>query len=664
MGKVLAALIFGIVALPAGAVVPASVAAPASAAAPANAAAPGGAPPSVSGTGAPSGDLSALRDKMDASKTGADREKLPGAAVYHGLCQHCHEGQAPKAPSRTFIEMMTPEAIDRALTVGIMKAQAAALTDADKRNVAEYLSGTPFGAPKPPTAPRCSGSAARFDLAHEPDIVGWGFGPENTHYIPGSMAELAPADIPRLKLKWAFAYPATVRARSRPTFAYGALYVGSQNGVVYALDAQSGCIRWSFETTAEVRTSVLVPPTRGRIKRAFFADLIGRVYAVDATTGRELWRQRVDEHPSATVTGAPVYYEGTVYVPLSSLEEATVDPGYPCCTFRGSIVALDAATGKLRWKRYTIEDTPRETGVTKVGTKIFSPSGAAIWNSPTIDTKRGLLYVGTGNNYTGPANERSNSVLALDLKTGRIAWSWQIVAGDAWNVGCMVGLDSCPKDPGPDYDIGSGALLAKLPDGSERILVGLKSGKVFAIDPDHHDRALWTNRVGRGSIQGGIQFGMAFDGERLYVPISDMGDSKDASSKQRDRSAGPPRPGLYALDPATGRMLWTSAADDACRGRAFCDPGILASIAAIPGAVFAGHMDGRLRAYDAATGRVLWQSDTTATVTALGGGIAHGGSIGGGGPVVYHGIVYANSGYGLYFHMPGNLLAAYSVDGK
>ena len=658
MGKMLAGLILGIVSLSA------SAAPAASAAAPASAPPPAATPPPFSDRGASSDDLSALRDKMDASKTGTDREKLPGAAIYHGLCQHCHEGQALKAPSRTFIEMMTPEAIDRALTLGIMKAQAAALTDADKRNVAEYLSGTPFGAPKPPTAPRCSGSAAHFDLGREPDIVGWGFGPENTHFIPGNIAELAPTDIPRLKLKWAFAYPATVRARSRPTFAYGALYVGSQNGVVYALDAQSGCIRWSFETTAEVRTSVLVPATGGRTKRAFFADLIGRVYAVDATTGRELWRRRADEHPSATVTGAPVYYEGTVYVPLSSLEEATVDPGYPCCTFRGSVVALDAATGKLRWKRYTIDAAPRETGVTQVGTKIFSPSGAAIWNSPTLDTKRGLLYVGTGNNYTGPANERSNSILALDLKTGRIAWAWQIVAGDAWNVGCMVGLDSCPKNPGPDYDIGSGALLATLPDGSERILVGLKSGMVIAIDPDHHDRALWTNRVGRGSIQGGIQFGMAFDGERLYVPISDMSDSKDASSKERDRSAGPPRPGLYALDPATGGLLWKSAADDACRGRAFCDPGILASIASIPGAVFAGHMDGRLRAYDAATGRVLWQADTTPLGKALGGGMAHGGSIGGGGPVVYHGTVYANSGYGLYFHMPGNLLAAYSVDGK
>ena len=264
----------------------------------------------VAGAAAPAAgpapdDLGALRQKMDASKAGVDREKLPGASIYHQRCQHCHEGQVAKAPSRTFVEMMTPEAIHRALAVGIMRTQAGGLSDQDERNVAEYLSGVPFGAPKPPSAPRCAGAALRFDLAREPDVVGWGFGPENTHFVPKSAAGLTPADIPRLKVKWAFSYPASVRARSQPTFAFGALYVGSQSGSVYALDAASGCIRWTFETTAEVRTPIVIPAHQGASKRAFFGDLIGRVYALDAATGHELWRQRVDEHPSATITGAP-----------------------------------------------------------------------------------------------------------------------------------------------------------------------------------------------------------------------------------------------------------------------------------------------------------------------------------------------------------------------
>jgi polyvinyl alcohol dehydrogenase (cytochrome) len=495
---------------------------------------------------------------------GADRDRMPGATVYREHCQRCHEGQAAKAPNRVFIQMMTPEAIHLSLTTGIMKTQAEPLSPADKLAVAEYLSGTALGAARIAPAPACTGAAANFDLARPARIVGWGFTPDNDHFIPADVAGLAAAEIPRLGLKWAFAYPSTMRVRSRPTFAFGALYTGSQDGTVYALDAKSGCIRWTFQTTAEVRTPVLVPPAGGDgPPLAFFGDLIGRVYAVEATTGRERWRVKADDHPSATITGSPVYHRGVLYVPVSSLEEAAAEPGYPCCTFRGSVIALDAQSGRVLWKTYTIAEEPRQVGRTASGTPIFAPSGAAIWNTPTLDAKRGLLYVGTGNNYTGPANDRSNAVLALDLGTGAIRWTWQVVAGDAWNVGCMIGSDSCPEDPGPDYDIGSGTMLVALPGGADRVLVGLKSGMALALDPDAPAKgALWTNRVGRGSIQGGIQFGMAYDGARLYVPIADMANSMDASSAARDAAAGPPRPGLYALDPSDGKLLWSTPTDD------------------------------------------------------------------------------------------------------
>lgn len=614
---------------------------------------------------ASSDDLGKLKQQMDSSKTSVDRESLPGAAIYHARCEICHAGQAPKAPSRTFLDMMAPEAIYTAVSSGIMQQQAAGLTDADKRHVAEYLSGTPFGAVVVPPAPTCVGKAAKFDLTQQPDIVGWGFTPGNTHSISADIAHLEAKDIPRLKVKWVLGYPHAVRARSRPTFAYGALYVGSQDGVVYALDAKSGCIRWTFKTSAEVRTPVVIPAGQSTgVKRAYFGDLIGRVYAVDALTGRELWRTRVEEHPSATITAAPIAYGDSVYVGVSSLEEATVVATYPCCTFRGSVVALDGATGKVRWKRYTIDETPQQVGTTDKGVGLFAPSGAAVWNAPTLDVQRGLLYVGTGNNYTGPADSRSNAILAMDLRTGEIRWAWQIVGGDAWNVGCMVGLPTCPKNSGPDADIGSGVVFGTLADGTQRFFVGLKSGRTLSVDPDTHDRALWTVRLGRGSIQGGIQFGMAFDGQRLYVPIADMGNSMDVSTQARDADAGAPRPGLYAIDPNSGAILWQAKPPDACNGRAFCDRGILASIAAIPGAVFAGHMDGWVRAYDSASGRVVWEYDTTQETRTLNGTTARGGSIGGSGPVVHDGMLYVNSGYGLYFHMPGNALIAFSVDGK
>ena len=605
---------------------------------------------------------------MEAKDAAAvDREHSPGAAIYKDRCSICHEGQVPKAPSRTFVQFMRPEAIYAALTTGVMQPQAAGLTDDDRKHVAEFLSGTRFGAPRPPEAPHCAGDAAKFDPAAAPRIIGWGFDEFNTHAVPGDVAKLSAADIGRLQLRWAFAYPGALRARSRPTFAMGALFVGSQEGNVYALDAKTGCVRWTFSTNAEVRTPIVLQPwpagsTPAAPPLAFFGDLIGRAYAVNALTGALVWKVKVDDHPSTTITGAPVFHAGVVYVPVSSLEEASADPTYPCCTFRGSVLALDAKTGQVLWKTYTIDEPARTLGKTPSGTTINGPSGAPIWNTPTLDVKRGLLYVGTGNNYSQPANDRSNAIMAFDLKTGAFRWRWQVVPGDVWNVGCMIGNDNCPPNPGPDYDIGAGTMLLRGKDGRERIYVGLKSGVALAIDPDKHDARLWERKVGRGSIQGGIQFGLASDGDRLYVPIADMRESHDDSSNARD--AEEPRPGLYALDPTSGALLWSALPDDACHGRPFCDPGILASIAVIPGAVFAGHMDGRVRAYDSTNGKVLWQYDSTAEVTTVSGVRSRGGSIGGGGPVVYDGMVYANSGYGLYFHMPGNLLLAFSVDGK
>ena len=588
----------------------------------------------------------------------ADRETMPGAPLYHARCSMCHEGQVPKAPIKTFVQFMAPDMIYAALTHGIMQKQATGLSDRQRQDIAEYLSGERLGTPAAPAAPACTGSAARFDLASPPRLRGWGFNDHNTHFIPAEIAGLSATDIPHLQLKWAFAYPGAMRARSRPTFAFGALYVGSQNGTVYALDAASGCVRWSYRVQAEVRTPIVISADgNGSAARplAFFGDITGHVYAVDAQTGSLKWQLRADDHPSATITGSPVYHDGILYVPVSSLEETMIDPTYECCTFRGSILAIDAATGQRRWKSYTIDNAPAPTGKTKSGGRIFSPSGAPIWNSPTLDTGRGRLYVGTGNNYSEPANDRSSAIVAFDLASGAYRWSWQAVPRDAWNVGCMLGNDTCPKEQGPDYDLGSGTLLDRGPDGHDRIFAGLKSGAVLALDPDRPQSALWRTQLGRGSIQGGIQFGMASDGRRLYVPVSDMRDSHDGKVYTQ-----PPAPGLYALDPVTGKTLWHSAPDDICAGRPFCDPGILASIAVMPGVVFAGHQDGRVRAYDSASGKVLWQFDSSQDLATVSGAHAHGGTIGAGGPVAYNGMLYVNSGYGLYFHMPGNVLLAFT----
>jgi polyvinyl alcohol dehydrogenase (cytochrome) len=485
---------------------------------------------------------------------------------------------------------------------------------------------------------------------------------QNQRFIPADVAGLSAASLGKLELKWAFAFPNAQRARSQPTIAMGAVYVGSQDGTVYSLDKRSGCIRWTFRASAEVRTPVVIdgwdastPPQR---PLAYFADLIARVYAVDARTGELVWVAKADDHPNATVTGAPVLLKNKLYVPVSSLEvTSAADPNYPCCTFRGAVMAIDAATGVTLWKTHTIDEQPKEVGRTSVGTAILAPSGAPVWNSPSIDETRGVLYVGTGENYSSPSNDRSDALLAFDMQSGKLLWHRQKTRGDAWNVACMMANNpNCPVENGPDVDFGAATIVARDRNGRDLLLAGQKSGDVYALDPAQRGQPVWQQKVGRGGIQGGVHFGMALDGQTLFVPISDM----SSPEAETHLHAVPSKAGLYAVDIANGKLLWATPANNVCNGRKFCEPGISAAITAIPGAVLAGHMDGRLRAYDSATGRVIWEFDSTQSFKTVSGSTATGGSFGGGaGPIAQDGMLFAASGYGVYFHMPGNVLLAF-----
>jgi polyvinyl alcohol dehydrogenase (cytochrome) len=638
---------------------------------------------------------STLKDvrELESRKFDSDTEKWPGAAVYQRTCSHCHQGQVPKAPQKMFLQMMAPSSILSALTTGLMKEQGASLTPEARRQVAEYLGGEKLDANRTVAqAPRCvdpsrsarttgargaagggvdsdasggraasAGSGAPVavgDKGQLPVALGWGF--DNARFTPAAVANLTRDDIPRLQLKWAFEYPGAIRARSQPTIAFGNIYTGSQDGTVYALDLHTGCVRWESHTTAEVRTAIVVPPVKDSKAQAslYFGDVIARVHALDAKTGKELWNIKVDDHPNATITGSPTFHDGVLYVPVSSLEvTSAADAKYECCKFRGAVVAIDTHTGKVVWKAHTITEEPAPVRTASSGTRVFAPSGAPVWNAPTIDARRGVLYVGSGENYSSPANDRSDAVLAFNLKDGKLVWAHQMLAGDAWNVACMMkGNANCPGENGPDVDVAAGTILTSLPAGKEILLAGQKNGVVYAIDPDAQGKVLWQTRVGRGGIQGGVHFGMALEGQRLFVPISDLKDGHDGRHYDM-----PGRPGLYALNPADGKVLWSTPAEDVCNGRNFCDPGISAAVTAIPGVVLAGHMDGVLRAYDSATGKVIWKYDSTTGVKTVSGTTAHGGSFGDGGPVVRDGYVAVNAGYGLYFHMPGNVLLVFEA---
>ncbi len=585
------------------------------------------------------------------------REDMPGARLYAAHCGTCHDGTVAKAPHFSWLEMMPARTLMAAMTDGIMMTQSAALSETQRVHVVEYLTRRRYreGAEDDLAGLYCDGNAAKFDLDKPPARVSWGH--DTRRFVPTEVAGFTTQQIPDLELAWAFVFPDALRARSNPAIGYGAVFVGSQDGRVYALDLQSGCVRWVYSAAAEVRTGIVAANVGGK-PTLFFGDILAWLYAVDALTGELLWSHKVDDHPSATLTATPALHDGTLYVSVSSLEVTpAADPTYDCCTFRGSVRTYAAGTGEPGWVSYTIPEAPRAVGTTSAGATVYWPSGAPTWTSPAIDVKRNRLYIGTGENYTSPADGNSDAVIAMDLTTGERAWTRQLTAKDAWNVACMMEDNpNCPVEDGPDFDIGNSPLLARIGD-RDVLLVGHKMGAAFAIDPDAPDSLLWQARVGRGSIQGGVHFGMALDGETLYVPINDMNDTRNGDALDPEAA----RPGVHAVNVADGRVLWSNVAVDRCgEERPFCDPGISAAVTAIPGALFAGHLDGMIRAYAKDTGAVLWEFDAAREIAGVGGRTGRGGSVSGGGPAVGDGYLVVNAGYGLYFHEPGNLLLAFA----
>ncbi len=611
--------------------------------------------------GATSHDVPTADDKTVGTQAIMDqwaaRLAMPGKAHYDKACATCHEGQLAKAPHREMLYLQTPEAIFSSVSEGIMMTQAASLSDQERREVAEFLGGQPMGTSTLTKIPKCD-QAVKFALDDVPIQNNWGAN-SNQRSWSAWQSGVAEDAVERLQPLWAVEMPGANRLRSQPMFAAGLLYVGGHGGGVHALDQLTGCEAWHFQTVGEVRTGISIDPWDSNDSNAepriYFGDTIGNVYAVDAKSGQLIWRDRADGHPNATITGAPTLHGEVLYVPVSSLEvQLAVDPTYECCTGRGSVVAYDVVSGQRLWKTYTIPDAPIVQSVNAAGTDMYGPSGSTVWNSPTIDAARNQLYVGTGENMSSPADHTSDAIFAIDLSSGKVNWIYQALAGDAWNTACDTRTpQSCPEEDGPDFDFGAGTLLTTTDSGRELVVGGQKSGDVHALDPETGE-LVWTTRVGRGGIQGGVHFGMAANNGKIFVPISDGPDGREYSM--------PARPGLHALDAATGEILWYSPAPNVCNGRNFCDPGIGQAISVISGKIFAGGMDGVLRVHDENSGEVLYQIDTTEPFVSVSGQVTRGGSFGGGsGVTAKNGLVAVSSGYGLYNHMPGNLLLMMSV---
>lgn len=591
----------------------------------------------------------------------------PGASLYESNCAGCHDQPFYKAPSRSMIGLLGPDNILRALNDGSMKSQAADIDVAGRSAIAEFLSRRRLSDIEAPLLPSRCDAAHGFDLNLPPVSRGWGVDLENSRFQPLAAGGLSSSNVSDLEVKWSFAYPNAFQARSQPVYGGGAIYVGSQDGTVWALDARTGCLRWSYQAKAEVRTGIVITPWLAGEADAnptiFFGDILANVYAVDAETGILRWRVKADEHRDATLTGTPTYFNQRLYVTVSSLETiAAANPAYECCTFRGAVMALNATDGALVWKSHSIDKPAEPAGKTEVGTTIMAPSGAPIWSSPTIDEERQQLYVGTGQNYSSPADGNSDAIIAFDLETGRKKWVSQQRSRDAWNVACFVGFPglsnaNCPEENGPDYDFGSHVILVHLPSGKEIVVGGQKSGDVVGVDPDT-GKTLWKNRIGRGGVQGGVHFGIAAQAGVIYVPINDTlftGDKTSANSRL------PARPGVHAVNAENGELLWSALATNVCGETPRCETGVSQAISAIPGAVIAGALDGRLRIYAREDGSLLWEANLLREFQTVSGAVAHGGAFSGGGVLVAHGLLYVNSGYGFNRYMPGNALVVFGL---
>ncbi|MBP7775643.1 MAG: PQQ-binding-like beta-propeller repeat protein [Acidobacteria bacterium] len=574
-----------------------------------------------------------------------------GIFAFTGRCAACHDNGTGGAPDRYTLNQHTPEAVLATMRTGAHATHAEGLTEFEKRVVAVYIGGRPLGSSDTGDAakmPNHCESAPAFTPFTGSEWNGWGADASNSRYqpSPGLTAEATP----KLALKWAFGFPYGNSSYGQPSVVGGRVFVGSDTGFVYALDAKIGCVHWSFRASAGVRTAPSVGPGSGTNRYlVYFGDIRANVYAVNAETGAEVWKARLDTHPIARVTGAPKLVAGRLYVPLSSLEESGAgNPSYPCCTFRGGLAAYDALTGKQLWKSYSVAEAPKKTKVTSLGTQLWAPAGAGVWSSPTVDLARRMVYVATGNGYTEPADIASDAVIAYDIDSGKRMWVKQVMALDHYvrdcpgiyrpNVPTDDKSETCPDDLGPDFDFGNAPILRTMPDGKSYIVIGQKSGDAWGLDPDKQGEIVWRRQVGLGWENGGgaMMWGSAADQRLAYFPVTRTDD----------------RLGLAAVGIGSGEVVW----------RAMPPAGGGAPVTVMPGVVFMGASTGTVYGYSTANGQAIWSFETDRTFDTVNGVEARGGGINAAGPVVAGGMLFVSSGYSdLGGGRRGNVLLAFAV---
>jgi polyvinyl alcohol dehydrogenase (cytochrome) len=590
---------------------------------------------------------------QDPAAIGSARRTLGSEAGFAGFqtaCVNCHGNpNVPEAPGPSVLAEMSPEAVYDALTLGTMAAIGQRIPDEMKRLIAESATGRLLGTATSGNADampnRCPGNPPLRDPAAGPAWNGWGVDIANTRFQPGTQAGLTAEQVRRLTLRWAFGFPNGVSAWGQPTVASGRVFVGSDTGYVYSLDADTGCVYWSLRTKAGVRNAISLGPLNrsGTAKyAAYFGDVKGSVYGVNAQTGEVLWSVRAENHLTARITAAPTLHDGRLYVPISSWEEFSARAiDYPCCTFRGSVVALDASTGRQLWKTYAIPEAPQPTRKNSAGVQQWGPAGASVFNSPTVDLVRRAIYFGTGNDTSGLASQTSDAVMAVDMNTGKRLWVHQVFANDTFLIGCNfdnLRTENCPPESGPDLDIPASPILRRLSNGRRILVVGTKSGDILGLDPDRQGALVWQVNVADGKTLNGVGWGGAADERKAYFGLT--------------------QGGVVAIQLGTGERVWFAPVTP---------PGPVvshrAAVTALPGVVLVGGSDGGLSALSAADGRTVWNFMTNRSFATVNRIPARGGGLRAPGPTVAGGMLFAGSGYGVGTNdLTGNVLLAFSIE--
>lgn len=585
----------------------------------------------------------------------------PGHQVYERTCGDCHNNpEATRAPALKTLRNLSRSTVAYAIDVGYMKMQAKDLKQDERTQLLDWLAQNQTIDRRWFDDARCKAKARGADTTATPVASTFGLGARNLRQQTSQQAGLVTSDFPRLELAWAFAFPRTPTMRSQPVIAGDTIYVASSDaGLLVALDTQTGCAKWLYESAVPLRSSLSYGEIKPGLPVIIVGDAVGAIVAINARTGKQLWRTDVRVDDSNRITGTPVIHKGRVFAPLSSVEIShTRLDTYECCKAQGAVVAVDLKSGKKLWTGRTMEPATKRK-LNSAGAQLWGPSGAPIWSSPAIDEKRNVLYVGTGENNSLPATNTSDSIIAFDLDTGERKWVFQATQKDIWNYACREGANCDFGDAAVivDHDFGGSVMITKRDDGRDLLVVGQKSGSIWALDPDSNGALVWQQKIGTGGANGGIHWGTATDGKRIFAPLNDRAVKPDVPLSG---------PGLHALDLETGRILWSRKAEGDCSGDrkqryANCETrlGFSPAPLVIDGAVVQGSVDGILRVYDAATGESLWSFDTMRKFDTVNGLDGNGGSIDSSPYVAANGTLFTVSGYARFGESPGNVLLAF-----